>query len=432
MASRLRRRLRPSALLFAGCAVPLALSDARAAAPFQALFAFNGANGFDSQPPILVDPHGNLFGTAPNGGGANRGVVFELSPPQSPGGAWGYSVIHSFAGIDDGADSNGGLVMNAEGVLYGTTYQGGTYDQGTVFSLVPQKSSPGVWSERVLFSFGTGGSTSSGIFPVGSVLPGAGGVLYGTASYGGAHGGGLVYALVPPTRAGAAWTQNVLYDFSSYGSGDGYSPQAGLIADAQGDLYGTTVSGGMIAGQSTTNGTVFELTPAAGGGYTERVIYSFAGSAAGDGSFPQGPLLLGKDGVLYGTTAQGGTAGTGTVFKLTLGSSGWTEQALYSFANNNIDGIGPHGPLAIDTLGRLYGVTPFGGTKTFGTIFRLAPRPGSPWAEAILHDFTAAGDGATPYGLTMDANGTLYGTTSAGGALGDGRWGYGGVFQYVP
>lgn len=388
------------------------------------LHVFGGADGFASQAPLVADAGGNLYGTTASGGTANRGVVFELSPPQSPGGAWTYTILHSFGGRNDGADSLGGLVLGPNGVLYGTTYMGGAYDQGTVFEVSPPRTAGGPWGEAVLYSFGA--NHDFGYWPAAGLLRGAHGALYGTTSYGGADQAGLVFALLPPAGAGQPWTENVLYAFQTNGATDGYSPQAPLAADAKGDLYGTTVVGG-----APNQGTVFELTPQAGGGYAERVIYAF-GSQAGDGSQSRGSVLIGAGGVLYGTTDYGGTDGAGTVFRLTPGAGGWTEQVIYSFANNNIDGIGPLGALALDSQGRLYGTTPYGGTEGFGTLYRLSPRATGPWSEAILHAFTSGLDGSTPFSLYMASNGTLYGTTSAGGSPADGRWGYGVVYAYTP
>ncbi len=416
---------RPLTVALAALSVPL-LSGAAGAAPLHTLFAFDGANGFASQSPLVSDADGNLFGTTPEGGTADRGVVFELSPPATSGAAWSYSIAHSFGGTGDGDDPLGGLVLNG-GRLFGTTYMGGAADQGSVFMLTPPKTPGAAWKEQVIFSFGP--TNLSGYWPTAGVLLGAHGVLYGTTSYGGTNDAGTVFALVPPTPPGKTWTENVLYNFEDYGSGDGYSPQTGVIADTNGNLYGTTVTGGAIG---NSNGAVFELTPAEGGGYTETVLYRFAGQPD-DGSLPHGPLLLGAGGVLFGTTAQGGAVDAGTVFELVPGAGGWTEQVLYSFANNNVDGIGPQGPLVLDAHGNLYGATPFGGTKTFGTLFKLTHQPSPPWTETILHDFTGSTDGSTPYGgLAMSVNGTLYGTTSAGGAPADGRWGWGTVYQDVP
>ncbi|HLY58523.1 MAG TPA: choice-of-anchor tandem repeat GloVer-containing protein, partial [Stellaceae bacterium] len=423
MTSPHRRTFPPAAVFGTALALSMPVHPA-AAATFQTLHAFGGSDGFASQTPLVADASGNLYGTAAEGGSSNRGVVFELSPPGTSGGAWTYTVIHNFGGATDGADILGGLAFNAFGTLFGTSYMGGTADQGMIYALVPPKTEGAAWTQPRLFNFGP--SNLTGYWPA-SGLVFRSGKFYGTASYGGSNEGGLVFALVPPTGTGQPWTESVLYDFQAYGSGDGYSPQAGLAFDSKDNIYGTTISGG-----ANSNGAVFELSPVTGGGWTETVIYSF-GEQANDGSLPHGPLLPGAGGVLYGTTSQGGTAGAGTVFELVPGSGGWTEKILYSFANNNIDGIGPQGPLAIDSTGRIYGATPFGGTKAFGTIFRLTPGTTLPWTETVVHNFSAGTDGSTPYsGVYLGANGTIYGTTSAGGAGPDQRWGYGTVYAYTP
>ncbi len=225
---------------------------------------------------------------------------------------------------------------------------------------------------------------------------------------------------------GAAGTQaalakeRVVYTFTD--ATDGGFPQGGVIADAQGNLYGTTTSGG-----ATHNGVVYELSPVPGGtGYTQSTLYAFAGGK--DGSNPQAGLVAGLDGTLYGTTYAGGTPGQGVVFSLTppkSGSTAWTEKVLWTFTGGN-DGGEPTCTLILDSAGNLYGTTDTGGTGVVGTVFELSPGSGKhAWTETVLYNFTGNNDGGEPYGrMLFGADGNLYGTTA-----GYGQNNYGTIFK---
>lgn len=214
----------------------------------------------------------------------------------------------------------------------------------------------------------------------------------------------------------------VLYSF--LGKDDGAYPVAGLTADKTGTLYGTTGSGAANTCRSHRCGTVFALIPS-GSGYTERVLYRFRGYPA-DGALPQAPMILDKKGALYGTTAQGGAAKQGTVFRLTPSGSTYIESVLYSFRNGT-DGARPFSGLIADKTGALYGTTnQGGGASAFGTVFKLTPSGGG-YLESVLHAFRGGTDGANPVaGLTADDTGALYGTTIGGGS------GVGTVFKLTP
>jgi uncharacterized repeat protein (TIGR03803 family) len=210
----------------------------------------------------------------------------------------------------------------------------------------------------------------------------------------------------------------VLHSFAG-GSSDGATPNGALIQDAGGALYGTTTAGG-ASGQ----GTVFRLN-----GKTETVLYSFAGGTA-DGAVPQAGLAMDKSGNLYGTTNQGGPTGNGTVFELIAppGKNGeWKEKVLHKFgANKTTDGAAPIGGVTLDAAGNLYGTTSSGGSYGYGTVFSLLA--GSKWMEHILHNFQNATDGTNPYaGLVADAAGNLYGAATDGGSNGGGT-----VFELKP
>ena len=225
----------------------------------------------------------------------------------------------------------------------------------------------------------------------------------------------------------AAPNETVLYSFP--GGGGGANPYGALIADSTGTLYGTTGGGG-----SSTNcnlgsgcGTVFVLSPPS---WTETVLYSFRGTSVGDGSGPQGALLLDKKGNLYGTTASGGAYGYGTVFELTPPATqggAWTEAVLYSFKGGT-DGANPASELIFNST-KLVGTTPLGGSSNFGTVFQLTPptKKGKPWTEVILYNFTGRADGGKPYGGVVLKTKVLYGTTLDGGSGSQGT-----VFELTP
>jgi len=255
--------------------------------------------------------------------------------------------------------------------------------------------------------------------PESSLIFDPAGNFYGTTNAGGIFGYGTVFELTP--NAGG-WTETVLHNF--YAS-DGRSPLAGLVLDGAGNLYGTTFFGGAYG-----YGTVFELSPQAGGHWTERVLHSFR---ATDGYGPAG-LIFDSAGNLYGTAAGGGLHDHGIVFMLKLGSGGkWSERILHNFAVNGIDGTDPSAPLNFDDAGNLYGTTTYGGTYGCGTVFVLSPKSTGDWAERIAHTFSGnkGKDGCYPAsGVVFDTTGNLYGTTYFGG-LGQG-YSAGVVFKLSP
>jgi uncharacterized repeat protein (TIGR03803 family) len=201
---------------------------------------------------------------------------------------------------------------------------------------------------------------------------------------------------------------------------DGVSPLGGVIVDVAGNLYGTTIYGGTGTCGLITCGTVFELSPASGGGWTEKILHNFTDSVA-DGANPYSGLILDKAGNLYGTTYNGGAYGWGTVFKLSPANGGtWTVTILHSFNNNGIDGTLPAGPLTFDAAGNLYGTTSYGGTN-YGTIFELTPQTGGGWNEEILYTFINGNEGSNPIYpgaiVVLDKAGNIYGVSSGGSGL---------------
>jgi uncharacterized repeat protein (TIGR03803 family) len=415
------------------------------AATLTTLHSFTGApDGSLPNGGVVLGPGGVLYGTTMYGGidcgeGCFRsGTVFSLTPPASPGGSWSES-IYSFPFLRAGETPQASVTLSRGGaVLYGTTVFGGDCagiaSGGTVFELAPP-SAGASWQESVLLSACPESSVDGG--PISSPIVGAGGVLYAASI------GGAIFSLSPPASAGGQWTESILYTFTGT---DVFEPNAVAIG-ASGALYGTTQHSGAASGP---NGTVYSLTPPGtpGGSWTITTLHSFTGSD-GDGANPQAGVLIGSGGVLYGTTAFGGTTaglcssfdinGCGTVYSLIPpGSAGGGKYTiLYRFTGpGNGDGSGPAGGL-VGFNGKLYGNTLRGGTGSCsavdagcGTIFSLTPpaSPGGAWTETVVYSFTGGSDGASPSGsLAFDSNGVLYGTTQAGGASG-----YGTVFSLTP
>jgi len=368
-------------------------------------FGQNGSDGTSPYAGLLLDGAGNLYGTTIRGGIHNTGTAFELSPRQ--GGGWTETILHSFSATSsDGATPYSALVNDGAGNLYGTTNEGGVHGFGTAFELSPRQG--GGWTETVLRSFDNSGT--GGAYPYGDLLLDHAGNLYSTTGTGGSTGDGVVFELSP--RQGGGWTETVLHTFAFNGT-DGADPGfVNLIFDGAGNLYGTTTEGGIY-----DVGTVVKLTPqGAGGGWGETVIYNFGLGA--DGAIPYAGLVMDSAGNLYGTTVIGGIHGWGTAFELSPdGSGGWTEKVLHSFNRNGSDGAQPFSSLVFDTAGNLYGITNLGGIHDSGTAFQLSPNSNGTWTERVLHSFGGNnGDGSVPFaGLIIDSAGNLYGTTEFGG-----------------
>jgi uncharacterized repeat protein (TIGR03803 family) len=392
-----------------------------AAPTFMVLHSFAGppTDGANPYADLVRDAAGNLYGTTVVGGAYDNGVAFKLSLIGTE------TVLYSFTGGVDGRFPYGSLIGDAAGSLYGTTIAGGatsacnpSFGCGVVFKL----SAAG--TETILHTF-TGGD---GFYPVAGLIRDPAGNLYGSTQVGGAtstcnppYGCGVVFKL---SGTGA---ESVLHSFT--GGADGVGPIAGLIQDAAGNFYGTAAGGGAA---STCNlsygcGVVFNLSPTG----AERILYSFTGGA--DGASPEAGLIRDAAGNLYGTTIAGGTTtscrqthGCGVVFKLVPSNSGYELKVLYTFHGSS-DGANPYAGLVRDAAGNLYGTTSGGGADRLGAVFELI-RCGSGYDFRLLHSFTGGADGSTPYaGLTQDAAGNLYGTTYYGGTFGKGV-----VFRLTP
>jgi uncharacterized repeat protein (TIGR03803 family) len=342
------------------------------------LLSFPGApDGYSPESGVILDAHGNLFGTTVTGGTIAEGTVYEVSA------SGGDKVLHTFQGGSDGIYPYGGVVRDAAGNLYGTTYSGGAGNQGVVY----QVSKAG--EESVLYTFS---GLADGGNPYSGVTLGSAGNLYGTTYFGGGSHAGVVYRVAP---SGA---ETVLHSFTT-GSDGGY-PYSGVTLDAAGNLYGTTLSDGVTDSGAQGAGVVYKLS--ASGDLS--VLYTFTGDA--DGALPRSSVILDEAGNMYGTTSEGGSS-YGVVYKLdTTGK----ETVLYSFTGG-ADGANPYSGLVRDSAGTFYGTTERGGLNNNGVVYELD----TSGKETVLYTFDST-DGANPIaGLTIDSAGNLYGTTNAGG-----------------
>jgi uncharacterized repeat protein (TIGR03803 family) len=314
-------------------------------------------DGFCPVGNLVLDGAGNLYGTNSAGGFLDWGTAFELSPPSQPGGAWTETLLCHF-GLDcDGNTPLAGLVIDKLGNLYGTAL-GGEFGAGLIYEL---SYVDGNWFQFVLYTFTN--SANDGGMPKSPLVFDSRGNLYGTTSTSGLYNGGVAFELSPPAAPGGFWTITALHDFGAT-STDGAQPLAGLTLGPNGTLVGTTSRGGTF-----DSGTIFGLVPpsSAGANWGYGVLYSFAG---GDGAFPAAGLAFAAPGLLFGTTSSGGTSGNGTVFQLSKAAGGkLTETALYSFTGGK-DGGAPLADLLLHN-GALYGTTANGGYKNNGVAFRL-------------------------------------------------------------
>jgi uncharacterized repeat protein (TIGR03803 family) len=397
----------------------------------QVVYSFKGLVDKDGAAPEagLIALNGVLYGTTNEGGRdptqcsdyRGCGTVFKVSTSGAE------KVLYSFKGSPDGKGPFASL-LTVNGELYGTTYYAGavysgTYD-GTVFKVNPSSG-----KESVIYSF-KGSNAGDGAYPAAGLIS-VNGVLYGTTEQGGVCDPYCGYGTV--FKVSTSGTESVLHSFTGggyYKAPDGGYPFASLIA-VKGTLYGTTADGGGTdcseGSGSSGCGSVFEVNPANG---SESVVYSFKYGGK-DGAYPYAGLLNVK-GTLYGTTIGGGGnacsgdngRGCGTVFSVT--TSG-TERVLYSFKGGS-DGSNPFGGL-VKVKGMLYGTTEDGGgsgcnSYGCGTVFEVST---TGQGYRVLHSFTGGSDGQNPLAGLVNVNGTVYGTTLGGGVTG-----YGTVFSLSP
>ncbi len=395
----------------------LAQNNAATTTAPTSIWSFTGGNGDGEYPngPVVFDSIGAMYGATEGGGTASNGAVFQLVPPTVTGGPWTESVLYDFQGGGDGRQPND-VLFGQGGVLYGATRFGGNVQNcgggcGTVFELTPPAHAGSAWTHSVLYTFQGG---YDGQAPGNLVL--ANGLLYSVSSGGPPAsypcrkvGCGTIFQLTPPTKQGGSWTKTILHTFPT-GTTDGRSPNVDVLFDSSGNLYGTTYYGG-----TSNYGTVFQLVKA-GSTWTETVLHNFTGGS--DGGYPIGGLVVGSNGMLYGTASYSGVANdSGTVFQLTppsVAGGAWTYTVLHTFAGGK-DGATPASTLALDYSGNLYGTTYNGGSTACylgcGTVFKLAPPSGSgAWTETVLNNWPSSGQNPNA-SIVVFNNGLLYGTT---------------------
>ena len=383
------------------------------------LHTFTGSDGIDSATALVLAPDGNFYGTASGGGANNGGTVFRISPTGV------FTDLHDFSGTD-GDQPLSSLIVGPDGNLWGTTSSGGAHGEGTIYKI----TTAGVFTDVHDFNGTDGDNFSNGMMmnpwgsPEASLTVGPDNLLYGVTTGGGANSCGTIFNI---TTAG---TLTVLHSFSGSADGDqpcgtlvftpngsfygttsdggptncgtvfqmtssfvftdihdfdgvveGGFPGAGLTIGNDGDLYGTTSTGGPSNG-----GTIFKTTPS--GALT--MLYNFQGNT--DGVAPECELALGSDGNFYGTTPVGGVSNGGTVFQITPAGA---FTLLYNFQGST-DGVAPVGGVIFGADGRLYGTTPGGGTTNCGTIYGLSAPivvPPAPVPTGSGVRFDADGDG---------------------------------------
>ncbi len=346
-------------------------------------FAGNATEGGTPTTPLMVAPDGTLFGANTTVGGDTYGLLYRLNADGS-----GFTALRSFA-APDGSIPFAPVTEASDGVLYGTTYLGGGSAKGVLYRV--NKDGSG-YSVLHRFTNGTDGS-----YPLGAIVEGSDGLLYGAAS-----NSSTVYgALYRQNKDGSGFT--VIHAFG--GTADGSGPQ-GLIEGSDGLIYGCASGGG-----SANFGTVFRMAKD-GSSYT--VLHHFAGGPS-DGKFPYASVVEAPNGKLYGTTTAGGSADLGIVFVVNKDGTGYT--ILHQFAGGASDGATPYAGLYVASDGRLYGTTTAGGSANLGTLFSLAT-DGSGYT--VFKQFSGS-DGSGPYyGSLIEKNGVLYGTAAAGGTFSGG------------
>jgi uncharacterized repeat protein (TIGR03803 family) len=394
--------LKMASAIFVLCAATAVAAPAQV---FKTLADFEGANGANPYFMSLVQGRdGGLYGTTALGGTVHQGTVVKIGTNGA------LRTLYSFCiqiDCSDGSQPYAGLVLAADGNFYGTTALGGDISCGTpsgcgtVFKMTPE----GTLATLHTFE----GAPVDGAFPIGNLIQGEDGSLYGTTFHGGANDQGTVFKIS---------TSGTLTLLHSFDGSDGLQPYAGLVQNTDGDFYGTTELGGTATDCLDSCGTIFRITRQ--GKLT--TLYTFCMLAAcADGSAPLGGVALDNEDDLYGTTASGGTGsqfcpfvgGCGTLFRIT---SGGTLTTLYSFCSqpNCADGSDPVAGLVRATDGNFYGTTQVGGSSDCnlgcGTAFFI-----NSVVLVTLHRFVET-DGADPEGALVQAtNGTFYGVSEEGG-----------------
>jgi uncharacterized repeat protein (TIGR03803 family) len=344
------------------------------------LYSFGAAgDGIGPVGTLLIDAAGDLYGTTSYGGNG-AGIVFELSPPASAGGAWTEFVLWNLPGDKSkGSNPQSKLAMDAEGDIFGTAPLGGAHGAGDVFELLNPQITGLVWTPKVLYNFGH--AAGDGLYP-GDEIVFHNDTIYGTTGVGGGGGNGTVFQLV--RNSNFTWTESILHSFAAT---EGINPWGGLVMDSEGNLFGAASHGGTLSLCEQGCGTIYELSPVSGGQWQFTALYSF--QSKGDGAYPFARLWRDKLGDLFGTAYSGGmksstcvinTNRCGTVFKLkapTTSGGAWTLQVLHDFGGYSAGGDGGNPGTDADLIfvsGLLYGITGAGGNQfNLGTVFSVVP-----------------------------------------------------------
>ncbi|HEX4859815.1 MAG TPA: choice-of-anchor tandem repeat GloVer-containing protein [Rhizomicrobium sp.] len=383
---------------------------------------------------LVIDPQGNVYGTAEGGGAPQHGLVYELK--RGHGKQFTFETLYTFCtedGCPDGYQAEG-VIRDTSGNLYGMTEGGGTSNDGTAYMLTPRHGGAWKYTKLKIFNgndgdlpigtFGYAGSESG--LPYDGTSP-----LYGTTVSGGTSPtGGTVFTITPD---GGHWTFQTIFNFTAQGDAN-EDPAGTPVLDASGNLFGTTLVNGNL-------GEVYELSPDGGGGWNEHIVYTFCGGC-NDNTAGAGELAMDASGSLIGITSYFGPYCSGHglhtvrcgggVFKLAPDGANWDYTALYDFcakskkcSDGSEDMIFPPAPV-IDAFGNIYGTTRRGGKYGSGVLFRI----GTDGSYEVVHNFCAqagCADGKTPDHLVMAADGSLYGNTVEGGASNGGT-----VFEFTP
>lgn len=374
------------------------------------LATFTGTNGNGPWTGLVADRRGRLYGATMSGGANNNGVAYRLT--KTAKGKWRESVLYSFSG--GGGNGDGAypqmplLAIDRHGALYGTTPNGGAHAAGTVFKLT---RGAGQWNEQILYSF-TGGNDGSQ--PIGGVTLDSKGNIYGTTNIGGGSqncggGCGVVFELTPGQNG--SWAETVLHAFTGYvgghgcGNYDGANPYRTMIAiDHAGNLFGTTNAGGNSCNAA---GTVWELSPAGGGTWTETILDVTDG--------PNGDTYPDAGGVLDGQGNFYFAVGGGNILEL-VKNQGYQERLLYQYPGPGAED--DYDTVQFDRSGNLYWTSHGGGGNGYsGTVEKLAPDGQGGWTHSTLYAFANSkpqGNGPIA-GVTIDASGNVFGTCSVGG-----------------
>lgn len=405
------------------CALTLLYAPCAHGQTYQAIHKFIGSDGSHPYAGLTIDRGGKLYGTTFQGGSDQDGTVFRLSPA---GSGWVLSSLYSFKGGADGYLPWARVVFGPDGALYGTTYQGGDPSRcqpigcGTVFRLQPPpatcKTVVCPWTKTIIHNFAGTPQGFDGQGPLGDLTFDQAGNLYGTTQLGGQYGQGTVYQL---SRSGGSWIATTLYSFTnSFGQ-----PHAGVTFGPDGNLYGTVFL------VFHYYGGVYRLVHS-GNTWTEEDIYKFN---LNDGIYPDAGITFDSAGNLYGATTANGPNGGGTVFELSPSNGAWTFSVLYPFSGPCCGGAsGPVANLVFDASGNLYGTTYSDGQFQLGSVFKLTPGSGG-WTYTSLYDFNDAGVAASPISnVVFDSSGNLYGTTSLGSTPAFCSGGCGNIWQIAP